>query len=121
MRLLIPGEPCRVLVVPRPAESHLQNLVNLQHNKFNLDKYNNTGAKLETYLFFVHSTIYIVPKVQVQIRLDNKTEDAANVEPAWRVFDLSRSFNLFPRPLSGLKNYYKMVEYMYLFISIDQV
>ena len=105
MRLLIPGEPCRVLVVPRPAESHLQSLVNLQHNKYNLDKYNNTGARLETYLFFVHSTFCIVPKVQVQVRLNNKTEDAADVEPAWRVFDLYRPFNLFPRPLSGLKKY----------------
>ena len=110
MRLLIPGEPCWVLVVPRPAESHLQSLVNLQHNKYNLDKYNNTGARLETYLcslldFFVHSTICIVPKVQVQVRLNNKTEDAADVEPAWRVFDISRPFNLFPRPLSGLKKY----------------
>ena len=105
MRPLIPGEPCRVLVVPRPAESHLQNLIDLVHNKNNLDKYNNTGARLETYLFFVHSTICIVPKVQVQVRLNNKTEDAANVEPAWSVFDLSRPFSLFPRPLSGLKNY----------------
>ena len=76
MRLLIPGEPCRHLVVPRPAESHLQNLVNIQHNK-----YNNTGARLETYLFFVHSTFCIVPKVQVQVKLKNKTEDAADVEP----------------------------------------
>ena len=106
MRLLIPGEPCRVLVVPRPAESHLQSLVNLQHNKYNLDKYNNTGARLETYLYsLLDSTICIVPKVQVQVRLNNKTEDAADVEPAWRVFDLYRPFNLFPRPLSGLKKY----------------
>ena len=105
MRLLIPGEPCRVLVVSRPAESHLQSLVTLVHNKYNLDKYNNTGARLETYLFFVHSTICFVPKVQVQVRLNNKTEDAADVEPAWRVFDISRPFNLFPRPLSGLKKY----------------
>ena len=110
MRLLIPGEPCRVLVVPRPAESHLQSLVKLQHNKYNIDKYNNTaGARLETYfcsllVFFVHSTICIVPKVKVQVRLNNKTEDAANVEPAWPFFDLYRPFNLFPRPLSGLKN-----------------
>ena len=103
IRPLISGEPCRVLVVPRPAESHLQSLVNLLHNKYNLDKYNNTGARLDT-LFFVHSTIYIVPKVQVQVRLNNKTEDAADVEPEWRVFDLSRPINLFPRPLSGLKN-----------------
>ena len=101
MRLLIPGEPCWVLVVPRPAESHLQSLVNLLHNK-----YNNTGARLETYLFFVHSTICIVPKVQVQVRLNNKTDEAADFEPAWRVFDLSRPFNIFPCPLSGLKNYY---------------
>ena len=106
MRLLIPGEPCRFLVVPRPAESHLQSLVNLQHNKYNLDKYNNTGARLETYLYsLLDSTICIVPKVQVQVRLKNKTEEAADVEPAWRVFDLSRPFNLFPRPLSGLKKY----------------
>ena len=102
MRLLIPGEPCWVLVVPRPAESHLQSLVNLLHNKYNLDKYNNTGARLETYLFFIHSTIYIVPKVQVQVRLNNKTEDAADFEPEWRVFDLSRPFNLCPCPLSGV-------------------
>ena len=102
MRLLFPGEPCRVMVVPRPAESHLQNLVNLLHNKYSLDKNNNSGARLETYLFFV----------QVQVRLNNKTEDAADVEPAWRVFDLSRPINLFPRPLSGLKNYKKMVKYM---------
>ena len=102
MRLLIPGEPCQILVVPRPAESHLQSLVNLQHNKYNLDKYNNTRARLETYLFFIHSTICIV---QVQVRLKNKTEDAADVEPAWRVFDLYRPFSLFPCPLSGLKKY----------------
>ena len=105
MRLLIPGEPCRVLVVPRPAESHLQSLVNLLHNKYNLDKYNNTEAKLDTYLFFVHSTIYIVPKVQVEVRLNNKTDEVADVEPAWRFFDLYRPFNLFPCPLSGFKNY----------------
>ena len=106
MRLLIPGEPCRVLVVPRPAESHLQSLVNLQHNKYNLDKYNNTGARLETYLYsLLDSTICIVPKVQVQVRLNNKTEDAADVEPARRVFDLYRPFSLVPCPLSGLKKY----------------
>ena len=105
MRLLIPGEPCWVLVVPRPAESHLQSLVNLLHNKYNLDKYNNTEAKLETYLFFAHSTICIVPKVQVEVRLNNKTDEAADFEPAWRFFDLYRPFNLFPCPLSGFKSY----------------